>query len=253
MAIRLQLLNLRSAEQGMTIVEVLIAMVILVIGVLGVFAILDTANSVTTENLARDGASALAREQLERAREMAYFDLADPAKVATILVPALGDSDAPVAATFTTRRRGIAYTTTITSCVLDDPSDGIGLAPGTPCRPQTRPPGHPSSVDSGPGTTVLALNVLGIPVTGGGQVVQALCSLVGTGLDGLIGQGGALQGLISSGADVGLCSATGGQVAVDRQAADVTAVSTAVTWTRPRPGRVSQRTLISGSKVKVAP
>jgi type IV pilus modification protein PilV len=252
MAIRVQLPNLRSGEQGMTIVEVLVAMVILVIGVLGVLSMLDTANSVTNENLARDGASALAREQLERAREMAYSDLADPTRVAATLVPALADSDAPVAATFTTRRRSIAYTTTITTCVLDDPSDGIGLAPGTPCRPQTLPPGHPSSVDSGPGSTVLALNVLGIPVTGGGQVVQALCSLVGTGLDALIGQGGALQGLISSGADVGLCSTTGGQVAVDRQAADVTAVSTAISWARPRAGHVSQRTLISGPKVQVA-
>jgi len=253
MPIRVQLPNLRSGEEGMTIVEVLVAMVIFVIGVLGVFSMLDTANSVTSENLARDGASALAREQIERAREMAYFDLADPTKVAASLVPALGDSDAPVAATFRTRRRTVTYTTTITTCVLDDPSDGIGLAPGTPCKPQTLPPGHPSSVNSGPGTTVLALNVLGIPVTGGGQVVQALCSLVGTGLDGLIGQGGALRGLISSGADVGLCSTTGGEVAVDRQAADATAVTTTVTWARPRSGRVSQRTLISGSKVEVAP
>jgi Tfp pilus assembly protein PilV len=251
MAFHAQQHRQRSREDGMTIVEVLVAMVILLVGVLGIVAMLDTANEVTGENLARDGATALAREQLERAREMTYLDLADPSKVAATLVPALGDSDAAVAATFTTRRRGVSYTTTIASCVLDDPSDGIGLAPGTPCRPQTLPPGHPASVDSGPGTTVLALNVLGIPVTGGGHVVQALCSLVGTGLDGLIGQGGALQGLISSGADVGLCTSSGGQVAVDRQAADATAVITTVSWTRPRSGRVSQRTLVSGSKVAV--
>ncbi|MDX6706790.1 MAG: hypothetical protein QOI48_2636 [Solirubrobacteraceae bacterium] len=253
MALRPQQPHPRSGDDGMTIVEVIVAMVILLVGVLGVFSMLDTGNAVTSDNLARDGATALAREQLERAREMAYSDLADPARVASTLVPALGDSDPPIAATFVTRRRKVTYTTTITSCVLDDPSDGIGLAPGTPCRPETLPPNHPPVVDSGPGTTLLALNVLGIPVTGGGQVVQALCSLVGTGLDGLIGQGGLLHGLISSGADVGLCTSTGGQVAVDRQAADATAVTTTVTWARPRAGRVSQRTLISGSKVEVQP
>ncbi|HEX8158841.1 MAG TPA: hypothetical protein VF526_15760 [Solirubrobacteraceae bacterium] len=253
MAIGAQQLDRPSGEDGMTIVEVIVAMVILLVGLLGVFSMLDTANGVTSDNLARDGATALAREQLERAREMTYSDLSDPAKVAIALVPALGDSDAPVAATFVTRRRGVTYTTTITTCVLDDPSDGIGLAPGTPCRPETLPPGHPSVVNSGPGTTLLALNVLGIPVTGGGQVVQALCNLVGTGLDGLIGQGGLLHGLISSGADVGLCTTTGGQVAVDHQAADATAVTTTVSWSRPRSGHVSQRTLISGSKVEVQP
>jgi Tfp pilus assembly protein PilV len=66
----------------MTLVEVLVAMVILVVGVLGVAPLLDTANKVTDENLARDTANALVREQLERAREMPALTLTDVTAVA---------------------------------------------------------------------------------------------------------------------------------------------------------------------------
>ena len=236
----------------MTLVEVMVAMVVLVIGVLGVIAMLDTGNRVTSENLARDGATGLAREQLERVREIAYTSLADPTSVAAALVPALGDSDAPVAATFTTRRRGVTYTTTISSCVLDDPSDGIGPAPGTPCRPLPPASGGGGTVPvSGGSGSLLNLNVLGIQLTGSGNVVDAVCSLVGrnSALDSLIGQGGTLNPLVSTGADVGVCS-SGSQVTVDRQPADATAVTSTVTWTSPRSGRVVQRAVVSGPRVR---
>jgi len=239
-------------ESGMSVVEVLVAMVVLVVGVLGVLSMLDTANAVTGENLARDGATGLAREQLERAREITYTALADPASVAAALVPVLGDSDAPVVATFTSRRRGVTYTTTITSCVLDDPSDGIGAAAGTPCTPLAGGSGGGGTVPvSGSSGSLLNLNVLGIALTGTGSVVDVVCSLIGRNsvLDGLIGRGALLSPLVSTGADVGVCSATGEQVAVDRQAADVTAVTSTVTWTSPSPGSVVQRAAISGPRV----
>jgi Tfp pilus assembly protein PilV len=240
-------------EDGMTIVEVVVAMVILLVGVLGVVPLLDTGNRVTGENLARDTATALVREQLERTRELAYPSLADPDVVAGALVPAVGGSEPAVAAVFTTRRRGITYTTTIATCVLDDPSDGIGVATGTPCRPLPPSGGGGGSISTS-GSTTLNLNVLGIQVTGGGQLVEAVCSLFGTRgsvVDGLLGSGGALSGLVSTGADTTFCAGKG-NVAFDRQANDATAVTSTVTWPQSRAGRagrVSQRVVISGPRV----
>ena len=67
----------------MTLIEVMVAMVVLVVGVLGVTTMLNTGNKVTRENLARDGATGLAREQLERVRDLTYASLANPDSVAT--------------------------------------------------------------------------------------------------------------------------------------------------------------------------
>lgn len=241
-------------EDGMTLIEVMVAMVVLVIGVLGVVSMLDTSNKVTRENLARDGATGLAREQLERVREMSYGTLANPSTVAAALVPSLGDSDAPVVATFTTQRRGITYTTTISSCVLDDPSDGIGAVAGTACNPLDDGDGGGGNVNvPGPATSgsVLGLNVLGISLSGTGNVVDVACALLGRDsvLDAMIGQGTALNGLVSSGADVGVCSSSTNNVTVDRQPSDATAVTSTVSWTSPRSGSVVQRTVVSGPRV----
>lgn len=238
----------------MTIVEVVVAMVILLVGVLGVIPLLDAGNQVTGENLARDNATALVREQLEKARDIAYSALADPSAVATALSPAVSGSDPAVAAVFTTRRRGITYTTTIASCVLDDPSDGIGAATGTPCRPLAPASGGGGTLSTSGSGTSLNLNVLGIQVTGGGALVEAVCSLLGTRgsiVDGLLGAGGALPGLVSTGADTTFCAGKG-NVAFDREANDATAVTSTVTWPQSRAGRagrVTQRVVVSGPRV----
>ena len=56
----------------MTLVETLVAMVILVMGVLGTFQLLDTANGNDSKSRAREGATNLARELLETARTTSY-------------------------------------------------------------------------------------------------------------------------------------------------------------------------------------
>ena len=145
----------------------------------------------------------------------------------------------------------MTYTTTITSCVLDDPSDGIGAAPGTPCKPLPPADGGGGSVpDPGGSGSLVGLNVLGIQLSGTGSVVDVACALLGRDsvLDALIGQGAALSPLVSTGADVGVCSSNA-QVVVDRQPSDATAVTSTVTWSSPRSGRVVQRAVISGPRV----
>jgi hypothetical protein len=252
----------------MTLIEVMIAMVILVVGALGVMTTLDTGNQVTTANLARDGALGLAREQLEESREMLFVDLAQPLLAATKLaqkvsgslvgsllatVTTVATNPSPVpAATFTTKRRNVTYATTFTTCVLDDPADGIGATAGAACTPlPTADGGGTVPVSSGPGPTTLNLNVLGIPITGAGGLTDILCSLIGRDsiLDALIGRNGALNGLVLSGADVGICSSTS-QVAIDPTPADAIAVTSVVRWSSPAPGgTVTLRTMIAGPRV----
>jgi prepilin-type N-terminal cleavage/methylation domain-containing protein len=284
-------------EDGMTLIEVMVAMAILLVGVLGVFSMLDTGNEVTRHNLAREAATSLAREEIELARQvlhnaaeaaavpdpaivtdpahvadpavdlltpgnatlldltkMVYADLADPRKIAGGLAGAVKGSNPPPSnesTSFVTWRRGFAYTTTIASCVIDDPSDGVGGAPGTPCAPLPPASGGGGTAPGGSGSTTLNLNILGIPITGGGQIIEAVCSLIGRNsvLDGLLGGGGLLGGLVSSGADTGLCSSGTRQVAYDRQPADALRVTARVTWTKPTAGKVVQHTVIAGPQV----
>lgn len=255
-------------DDGVSIMEVMVAMLILVVGALGVLAMLNTSNAVTTENIARDGALGLAREEIEQSREVAvvsYAALTDPTAVATTLlsritgvvsgsltstVTNVAGSVPKKAAIFITKRRGVTYDTTFTSCVLDDPADGVGATTGTPCTPQ--PPGTVAgnTVTNGTGTAAPGLNILGIPVTGSGGLVDAVCGLLGSVLGPLVGNtSGLLKGLVGNGADVGVCSSGGSQVAIDRNPNDATAVTTVVHWTTPNSGQVTLRTVISGPRV----
>jgi prepilin-type N-terminal cleavage/methylation domain-containing protein len=255
-------------EAGMTLIEVMVAMVILLVGALGVMTMLDTSNKVTTANVARDGALGLAREQLEESRELSYPTLTQPLAAATALVNHVSGSllgtlvstvttipTNPVAvpaATFTTTRRKVSYSTTFTTCVLDDPADGIGASTGSPCTPlPVADGGGTTPVSSGAGATTLNLNVLGIPISGAGTLTNILCALIGRDsvLDGLVGGGGLLNGLVNSGADVGICSSVS-QVAMDPTPADAVAVTSVVRWTTPAPGgTITLRTVIAGPRV----
>lgn len=243
-----------AGEDGMTLVEVMVAMLILLVGVIGVFGLLDTSSRITSQNLSRDAATALAREQLERVRELPYGSLASAAGVATSLSSVVAGAQPATGTAFTATRRATTYTSTISTCVLDDPADGIGPATGTPCQPLAPAQGGGGTAPSGSGSSTLSLNVLGIQLTGGGQVVDAVCSLLGTRgsvLDALLGSGGALSGLVSSGADTTFCTGKG-NVAFDRQANDATAITTEVTWRYPgstTTNRLSQRIMVSGPRV----
>src|SRR4051812_33563413 len=82
-----------GGEQGMTLVEVLVSMVILLVGMLGVFSLLDVGNQTTQDTLPRDAAVALAGEQLGRAREVPFASLSDVANVVTKLTSVVHGAD----------------------------------------------------------------------------------------------------------------------------------------------------------------
>jgi prepilin-type N-terminal cleavage/methylation domain-containing protein len=109
------------SESGFTLVEVMVAMSILLIGVLGTVTMIDGANAGTSRTKAREGGTALARSVLEIARAVPYRELT-AARVLTELDGHSGLADAkPGQSGHQIVTRGFTYTVTPTACALDDP------------------------------------------------------------------------------------------------------------------------------------
>jgi Tfp pilus assembly protein PilV len=123
-----------SAEAGYTLVELMVASLVLVIGVLGAFTLLNGANKTTTTNNARAGATNLARELLEDARSLDYDSLTDAAMVPALQAK-MGVTGAP--SPWTVQRRGITFTVATEVCTFDDPKDNVSTTPPADvCTPQ---------------------------------------------------------------------------------------------------------------------
>jgi Tfp pilus assembly protein PilV len=124
-------------ERGYTLVELMVAALVLVIGVLGTFQMLDGANQASVANNARMGATNLAREILEDARAVDYKVLTP-----TQMVPALqARSEAVTTSPWTVTRRGITYTIDAQVCTFDDPKDNVSATPpANVCTPQAPVP-----------------------------------------------------------------------------------------------------------------
>jgi prepilin-type N-terminal cleavage/methylation domain-containing protein len=123
----------RTGEAGFTLVEVLMASLVLAIGVFASFSMLDAAGKTAATNNARVGASNLAREISEYARGTDY-DLLQPSQVVAALrthsrINGLGN--------WTIERRGVTYTISASVCTFDDPKDGLSATdPPNACTPK---------------------------------------------------------------------------------------------------------------------
>ena len=112
-------------ERGFTLVEVTVMIAVLSVGVLGTVALIDGANSATSSNKAREGATALHRELIEMTRSVPYGQLTESGVQSALESrPTLADSSNESG--YTIARRGFTYTLTITSCSFDDAADGVG-------------------------------------------------------------------------------------------------------------------------------
>lgn len=119
------------SELGLTLVETLVAATLLLVGALGTFVLIDTANSTTAASRAREGATNLGREVLENARSVAFTKIGQPNWFQTQLQGLAGgsgtvSSPSAFAQRTTVDRRGIRYTVTVTPCSVDDSRDGYG-------------------------------------------------------------------------------------------------------------------------------
>jgi Tfp pilus assembly protein PilV len=112
-------------EEGFTLLETLIAAVVLVVGLTMLFGLVDTSLKTTASTRAREGATNLARQIIEDVRSIPYARLA-PGAVVAELQAMTGLADASAAAGWQVVQRGITYTVTASECSIDDPKDGLG-------------------------------------------------------------------------------------------------------------------------------
>jgi type II secretory pathway pseudopilin PulG len=118
---------------GFTVIEVLVAAAVLVIGLLGAVALIDGANRTTISTQAREQGSSLQRELIEAARSIPYKQLTPGTVVSQVqATPGLGNSGAGPG--WTIQRRGFTYQVSMGVCSVDDPSNGYGTQdPNTFC------------------------------------------------------------------------------------------------------------------------
>ncbi len=118
--------RLLRADGGYTLVEVLVAASVLLIGVLGTMVLYDRANKTTVDNRAREGATNLAREVTEAARAVQYDRIA-PTTLPGIIAgqPGLQDADTGTPG-LEVVRRNFTYRVALDNCIMDDPRDGGG-------------------------------------------------------------------------------------------------------------------------------
>lgn len=105
----------RTGEQaGFTIVEVLVAAVVLIVGLLTTFNALDLTAHTSMVTRAREGAVNLARQIDEDARSLEYSQLTSSSAVTSDLQAMPGLASTSSGSTWTVYRRNITYTISVT-------------------------------------------------------------------------------------------------------------------------------------------
>jgi type II secretory pathway pseudopilin PulG len=112
-------------DDGFTLLETLIAAVVLVIGLTSLFGLLDISFKASAATRAREGATNLAREILEDARTIPYGQMS-PSSIVSQLQAMHGLANESGGATWQISRRGTKYTIKATECAIDDPKNGWG-------------------------------------------------------------------------------------------------------------------------------
>jgi Tfp pilus assembly protein PilV len=138
-----------GGDGGFTIMETLIAAVVLIIGVMGLFALLDESVKTVVATRSREGATSLARGILEDAHTISYAQLS-PSAIESQLKAMPSLSDASGEAGWQIVRGGVTYTVTASECSIDDPKDGYGTHDGTFCSDSSTEYSGAGTLDSQP-------------------------------------------------------------------------------------------------------
>ena len=228
-------------------VEVMAAMVILIIGVLGTLVLVEGSMSSTSRTTAREQATSLARDLVERSRQVDYKNLTYALAPAT-LRGTLPASDAvgpltvtsPTSAKFTVKRRNVTYTADVFACSIDDPTDGAGAGDTTFCADPKADGNEPGTPEPG---LAVGVNVLGIAgITAGGTALATVCNAIG--VSAVTSQ---LAGLVGGIVPLSVCptASGGGTIEFDSTPDDLRRVRIDVSWTRGTTGSVRQTTLLT--------
>ncbi len=134
-----------GAADGFTLLETLLASVVLIVGVLGAFGLLDVSAQTIAATRAREGAVNLAREILEDSRTVPFSEVSstigERLQQLSALAPKSGGSGWQI------ERRGFTYTVTVEACSIDDPKDGLGSHDSTFCPNQEQGTADPTPID----------------------------------------------------------------------------------------------------------
>ena len=120
------------SQAGLTIVETMVAMMLLLVGVLGTVSLIDVSNTSAANSRARDGATNLARELLEDAHDTSYGQVAASSTWLNPTLQGLSGGSGSVtnpdshSAQTSVSRRGYSYTAAVSWCAVDDSKDGYG-------------------------------------------------------------------------------------------------------------------------------
>src|SRR5215210_6800712 len=114
--------NIRG-QGGFTLIEVLMAMVIILIGVLGTVALVDRANIATGETKTRQTANNILRDLLDISQGLPYASISTIALPTALQARGFAD-DVTTTTAWEIKRNGTTFTTTVNVCAVDDPNDG---------------------------------------------------------------------------------------------------------------------------------
>jgi prepilin-type N-terminal cleavage/methylation domain-containing protein len=116
---------LRADERGFTLVEILIAISILLIGLLGVTTMADVSNRTTVTSNSRQGATTLVRRVVESSRALPFRTIKGATLVADIQTQS-PDLATAAPGRWEVQRDGYVYQLDASVCRVDDDSDGYG-------------------------------------------------------------------------------------------------------------------------------
>lgn len=267
------------ADDGFTLIEVLVTILLVSGAMLALLAIVDRGNATTSDNLNREAATNVAREIVEHAHATGNYAGLTTAGAATTLrnvVEAAGTrgSSTPAGGSWTMNGRvpTVRLNVSVSACTVPVRSSQPIVIPATDtyCAP---PPGNPTAPppttdtgSSGPCQVqgvydpALGLRIkllVDISLCVNGDLAKAVCTLLGPTrpltafLDPLIGPDGAVNVLLNGlgGSTVGTTLCGGKPVVVDTTTrTDVNPgrrIITTVSWSRPgSSGTVTQTTVV---------
>jgi type II secretory pathway pseudopilin PulG len=119
-----------GSEAGFTLIEALMASVILIVGLVGLLGLLDVSVRASASTRAREGATSLGRQIIEDARTIPYAQLI-PTSIESQLQAMNGLTDGSPSAGWQIERRGFTYTVTVKECAIDDPKDLLAKTHGS--------------------------------------------------------------------------------------------------------------------------
>jgi prepilin-type N-terminal cleavage/methylation domain-containing protein len=111
-------------DDGFTLVELVIAMAVILVAVLGTLTLLDRANAQTSDSKSRQTANGLIRDIVETAQGVRYNQLTSSGIKTELQSNGFSD-DVPASSTWEVSRNGITFKLDVTACIVDDPNDGL--------------------------------------------------------------------------------------------------------------------------------